>query len=352
MSRYAQSDVWKIAAYFVVSLLLGAVLAPWIYNFGMGIAEVTEGKDTNSLVSWLGAAARRSQDNFPRFFDRSVLFSALLLLGPLVAWLRLGRGKPSCGDWSLYIPENAAGRPGQRLAKNRRGPVELLFGFMLAAGLLLVSGWLLTTAGFFVWRDAGASARGWVNPLVTEIKWGSVIRRALIAATIVAVIEEFLFRGVLLGIFLRAMQPAAAIVSLSVLFAAVHFLEPPRGATVPDPEALDAGFVLLGQILHHFIDPLALAGRFFSILAVGLVLAVARYRTASLWLPIGLHAGWIFAYQVFKGATWPVAQLPASSKLLVGSTILEGLVPLGLAVVTGMLVMAMTERRKNLPGHG
>ncbi len=352
MSRYAHNDVFKIGVYLVASLVLGAALAPWVYNFGMGIAEVTEGKDTNGVVEWLGAAARRSQDNFPRFFDRSVLLAAVVLLVPLFGWLKLGRGKPETGGWSTAIPDAAAGRPGQKLAKNPHGPTQLLIGFLVAAGLLLVSGWVLTYAGFFVWRDAESSARGVANPLVAEIKWGSILRKGLLTSAIVAVIEEVLFRGVLLGVFLRAMRPAAAILSLSLIFAAVHFLEPPAGSRVPDPEALDAGFVLLRQILHNFIDPAELVGRFLTIFAIGVVLALARWRTASLWMPIGLHAGWVFAYQLFKGVTWPVSGLPEMARLMVGTSIIEGLVPFGLTVVTGMLVMAVTRRSRDLPGHG
>lgn len=338
--------------YVVLSLLLGAALAPWVYNFGMGLAEVTDGKDTNSLVSWLGSAARRSSENFPRFFSRSLLLSALLLLGPLIAWLRLGRGGAGSGGWSSNPPEEAAGRPGQRLVNSRRGPAELLVGFALAAGLLLVSGWVLSWAGFFVWRDMESSTKGWANPIVMEIKWGAIIRKALVVAVVVSVIEELLFRGVLLGIFLRAMRVVPAILGLSLLFAAVHFLKPPAGATVPDPEALDAGFVLLRQILHNFVDPMALLGRFLTIFAISVVLALARWRTASLWMPIGLHAGWVFAYQLFKAATWPVGDLPEAARLLVGVTLTEGILPMALAIVTGMLVMAITRPKPALPGHG
>nr|WP_281375530.1 CPBP family intramembrane glutamic endopeptidase [Haloferula luteola] len=242
--------------------------------------------------------------------------------------------------------------PGQRLEKNRRGPLDFLVGFLIAAGLLLISGWVLAKAGFFVWRDAEVSARGVPNLVVSDIAWSSILRRSLITACMVAVIEEWLFRGMLLGIFLRAMRPAWAIVGLSLLFAAVHFLDPPSGAKVPDPEAYDAGFVLLRQILHHFVEPQALIGRFLTIFAVGVVLAVARWRTASLWMPVGLHAGWIFAYQLYKGATWPVLKMPEWARMLVGTTLVEGLVPLGLAVVTALLVVAWTPRKPEGPGHG
>lgn len=352
MRRLFQSDVFKICLFVAGSIVLGAALAPWIYNFGMGIAEVTQGKDTNGVIEWLGAAARRSKDNFPRFFDRSVLFSALVLLGPLLWWLRLDRGRAGRAPWKTTLPEEATGLPGQPLQKNPKGWIQLVSGFAIAAGLLLLAGFVLVKAGYFILREAPVSARGVTNPLVQEIDWLAAIRRSLPTAAVVALIEEWLFRGVLLGIFLRAMKPAAANVSVSLLFAFVHFLEPPPGSVVPDPEAYNAGFVLLGQILGHLANPAEMIGRFATLVVVGMILAAARWRTASLWLPIGLHAGWIFAYQLFKAATWPSPELPESAHWWVGPTLMEGLAPLMVALLTGMLVVVMTPPRDEAPGHG
>lgn len=345
MLRVLNSDVLKIFLYVAGTLALGAAMAPWLYNAGMGIAEVTRDKETNGVIEWLGNAALRSKDNFPRFFDRATLLAGMVLLFPLLSWLKLGRAPGSFRDtpWSLRLPDAVVVMDrGQPLRRDPQGWARLLTGFLLAAGLLLLSGWLMLQAGFFVWRDAATSSRGMINPLVVPIDWGEAVKDALPTAVVVAVIEEVLFRGVLLGIFLRAMRAGPAIASLSFLFALVHFLEPPMGAKVPDPEALDAGFVLLGQIFGRFADPLSMASRFSVLAAVGVVLAVARYRTASLWLPVGLHAGWVFGFALFKSATWPVLGLPEAARWLVGMSLLEGLLPMVIVVITGLLVVWMT----------
>lgn len=211
----------------------------------------------------------------------------------------------------------------------------------------MISGWVLVKAGFFLWRDAPESAQGYANPILSEIDWSGALRKGAITAIAVSIIEEVLFRGVLLGIFLRAMRPGMAIVTLSFLFAFVHFLEPPVGAVIDDPEAGNAGFVLLGQILSRFADPLPMVSTFSILFAVGVVLGVARYRTASLWLPIGLHAGWILALVVFKAATWPVFELPDAARWFVGMTLLEGILPLVMVIMTGLVVALMT--RRSLP---
>lgn len=344
MLRTLQSDVLKILCCVAASLALASALAPWIYNLGMGLAEVTEGKETNGLLSWLGDAARRSEDNFPRFFDRSLLLSAFLFLWPLLAWLRVGRRRASLDEqpWSPSLSDSAVQLSGQQLSKNSRGWVHLVFGFLLAGGLLLISGWLMVKAGFFMWRDAAESTHGVVNPYVADIDWMKSLKKALPSSIVVSLIEEVLFRGILLGIFLRAMKPMAAVISLSLLFAFVHFLEPPTGAVVPDPEALNAGFVLMGQILARYADPLSVIGHFMMLFSLAVVLAVARLRTASLWLPIGLHVGWVFSYQVFKSATWPVKGLPSMAEWLVGASLKEGLLPLTVVVITGVIVAMMT----------
>ena len=346
--RLLQSDVLKIFLYVAGGLALGAAIAPWLYNAGMGLAEVTEGKETNELIAWLGRHARNAKDNFPRFFDRALLLAAVVLLFPLLSWLKVGREVGSFRDtpWSLRLPDSVVAMDhGQPLRRNSDGLFHGLMGFILAGGLLLTLGWLMLQAGMFMWRDAAVSTAGVPNPLVIEIDWVKALKKALPTALVVAIIEEVLFRGVLLGIFLRAMKPAPAIATLSFLFAFVHFLEPPAGASVPDPEAANAGFILLGQIFSRFADPLALLGRFMVLASVGVVLAIARWRTGSLWLPIGLHAGWVFAYVVFKSATWPVADLPEMARWLVGMSLLEGLLPLTMMVITGVVVAFLTRPR-------
>lgn len=335
--RALQSDVLKILAYVVAALLLGSLLAPWLYTLGKALAEVTQGKQTNGFLEWLASACRKAE--FPRFFNRALLLSALLLLFPLVRWLGMERGRQAHRDtpWSLRRPETAMGtNEGQPLKRNLRGPQQLLLGWVLAAGGLLLMGLILVQAGVFVWRDAS------LLPGIAPINGWKVVRSAMGPAVFVSVIEEILFRGVLLGLFMRAMRSWPAIISVSLLFAFVHFLQPPAGVVVPDPESATAGFWLIWQIMGRFTQPLALFSGFATLTAVGLVLGCARWRTASLWLPIGLHAGWIFGVAVFKAITWVAPGGTPAAGLLIGSTLREGLVPLVVILATGVVVQRFT----------
>lgn len=324
----ARRDILKILACVAGCLLLGAALAPWLYQAGKAFAEVTAGRDVSAPVAWLADAARRS--DFERYFDRALLLSALVLLVPTLLWLRVG------GDGRRFrepAPPNRAadshvGLPGQPLRPNARGWREALAGVLMAAALMTGAGWVLAAGGWFRWRH---------SPDVL-----AAAGEALLSAAAVGVIEEALFRGILLGLFLRALRPLAAVTATSFLFAFVHFLEPPPGVEIATPEAAGAGFQLLGSMLGRFGDPLSMIGQFGPLFAAGLVLGYARCRTASLWLPAGLHAGWVLALKFFKGLTLPVYTIHPPARYLVGLTLREGIVPTVVVLAIGLFVHALT----------
>ncbi|BCU76257.1 CPBP family intramembrane glutamic endopeptidase [Luteolibacter sp. LG18] len=346
MRRALTNDVVKILCYVAAVLLLAAVVSPMLFNAGKALHEVTDGKTTNGFVKWLADACGRSE--FPRFFNRSVMLSALVLFFPLVRWLKIGRGPVRYRDtpWSFRLPESAvAANEGQPLKRNPRGWAHLALGFGLALGGLALLAWWLVQAGAFVMEDRAFSSKGVANLFPPKpLKLGSVIPGALFSSLMIGAIEEIVFRGVLLGIFLRAMRPWAAIASLSFLFAFLHFLDPKTLGAVPDPESYTAGFWLLGRIFAQYADPLPLLSSFCTLFTLGAVVAHARVRTASLWLPIGLHAGWVFGVFVFKAITQPIPGLGGVSRFLIGGTLREGLLPLAIVALTGVVVHFLTRR--------
>ena len=341
----SQSDLLKILTFGAGCVLLGAALTPQIYNGGMALADAAGRGEANALVTWLGEAAERSSGNYGRFFRRSLLLATVLLLGPALLWLKRGkdgRGMLETFSVSAARGHGSAGPMGG--LRDRYWWVHLPCGFVLAGGLLLLSGWVMVQCGFFMWRDAEESVRGARNPHPMEIDWSGAVRKAALAGLIVSLYEELLFRGALFAIFLRAMRPVPAVLFISFVFAFVHFLEPPPGAVVEEPGSPLGGFALLGQIMARMAEPLTIIARFMVLFGAGVVLAIARLRTGSLWLPIGIHAGWIFCEQLFKAATSPVTGLPDFTRWLVGSSIKEGLLPFVMIVFTG-LVIAMVSRR-------
>jgi membrane protease YdiL (CAAX protease family) len=129
-------------------------------------------------------------------------------------------------------------------------------------------------------------------------------------ALVVSVIEEVLFRGALQGAVRKTSGEGFALVSVAFLYAAVHFLKPPAHGLVPGAIHWWSGLALLPDTFSQFREPGLLLGGFTTLLLLGLILGYARDRTRSLWMPIGLHAGWILGKLALVDVTrhseaWP-----------------------------------------------
>lgn len=313
MRNEALSDVLKVWLYAAASVLLGAWISPLLYNMGKGLAEVSLAKQTNGPLEWLAGVCRAA--DFPAFFVAGLLVSGGILFLPFTRWLRGGRQPGASG--------------GQRLRKNPRGPRQAVTGFAGVAVLFLLLAGILIFGGLFAWKSPGEAV-------------AKIALRGFAAALGLALLQEILFRGIATGIFLRAMRPAAALGLAAVLFALVHFLNPPPGLDVPDPDAAGTGFELLRKIAAQFSDPRVVLGTFTPLLALGGVLAYARWRTASLWLPAGLHAGWIFVNGILGSVTVAASRPDSLVWLLSGPSLKQGLLPLAGIVLAGVLTARLT----------
>ncbi len=334
VSGAAQRDVWKTWLYAAGAVCLGAWLAPRLFNAGKALADVAGGRVTAGWVDRLADICRDAA--FPAYFQAALLIAAAALFFPWMAWLGNGRGERRPGGespWSLRLPRAAAlPDSGQPLGRHPLGPLQAATGFLLAAGLFGLLGVALLKAGSFAWRDAPGPSN---EQLAT----------AFVIALGLAVLQEVLFRGVVLGIFLRATRPAAAISLAAVLFAGVRLLAVPEGLSVPDAEAGNAGFRMLALVFARLGDPVFAASTALPWLGLGAILGCARWRTASLWLPVGLHAGWIFADEAFRAVAVPLERADRFAASLAGPTLWSGLIPLTCIVFTGVLVWFLTLNR-------
>ena len=300
MRSEASSQVFKVWLYAAGSVLLGTWTAPLLYNAGKALAEICATKQTNGPLEWLAGICQRT--DFPGFFAASLVMCAVVLFLPFMQWLHGGRAAALANPWSFRLPENTKARTaGQCLAKNPRGLRQSVTGFLLVTALFL----MIAGVGIFEWKF----------PAESVVKF---VLRAFATALGLAILQEILFRGIAMGIFLRAMRPAAALGMSAVLFAFVHFLNPLPGLHVADPDAAGTGFELLRKIAGQFSEPRIVLGTFTPLLALGGVLAYARWRTASLCLPMGLHAGWIFTNMILGGAALSQGLVPLAGILTAG----------------------------------
>ena len=234
-----------IFLYAVAVVVLGALLAPGFY--------------------WL-VHPDKPQWLFRRVFDRSLLIVAVVGLWPMLrkleirSWRELGYGfRPAW--WR-----------------------EALSGFVLGVGSFAVGGALLLALGV-------RSITGWD---------GSVFK-FLLTGIVVGILEETLFRGGIFGALRRGFPLWPAILLAGAIYSAVHFLKP-KGTQI-DIVTWLSGFDQLGQVFRNSFQADGVAISFVTLLLAGVILAVAFVRTRTLYLSVGLHAGWVFALKSFAAMT-------------------------------------------------
>lgn len=273
-------------AYFAGTILFGALAAPVLFW-------------TAEALATRGIFPALAQFDFESFFHRALLLGAIVLLWPLLRWLKVRR------------------RDDLGLEPNRHWLRHLAIGFLLSS--LPVVGCEL----FLLLSDAYSirASFSWLNVL-----------EVLPTAIVVPFIEEALFRGLFLGVLLRAIRPWPANVVSAGIFSIVHFLKAPDQTTTL--VQWYSGFVSLAHSFDQFREPMLVLGGFTTLLVIGIILAHVRLATRSLWAPIGLHAGWILTSMAF-------AKIARRNWMLLpwlGKNLLIGLLPLAVMLVTWLLV--------------
>jgi membrane protease YdiL (CAAX protease family) len=122
---------------------------------------------------------------------------------------------------------------------------------------------------------------------------------SLVLALIISLIEEPLFRGILLVGLRKKLPVTAAILISSSYYAALHFLSSKTDMPVQDIH-LFSGFKLLGEAVSNLLNPNILSA-FFALLLVGIFLGVLRTQVkSSLGLCIGCHTCWVWQIKMSK----------------------------------------------------
>lgn len=299
--RFLKSEAGAIILWLAASLFAAALLTPHLYDAGKNLAERAETNDYPETIESIARSADRAKPD--RYFSRSLLISGLALLPLLIRRVKRMPRDPHAYD--VYALRKSPW--GKRLA-------QLGGGLVIGAASLGVLALVLEISGAAIPRDVELSA-------------GKFLSKAFIPALGAGVIEELIFRGLLLGLWLRAFSVRTAWIGCAVMFSFVHFLSPPPGMVIADPRAWHSGFVILGGTLGHFANPAFFVTEFATLTLLGLILGWCRIRTFSLWLPIGLHAGLVFALKTFSMAR----TLDPASPLhpwFIGNDLKSGLLPL------------------------
>ncbi len=133
----------------------------------------------------------------------------------------------------------------------------------------------------------------------TEFTWMRFIQKgikAVFSASLIGLMEEFIFRGILYGKIKRARSFWLALLVSSLVYSMAHFFQPKDIAPI-DHLTIWSGFNVLGQILTPFAAPDFLFES-VGLFLVGACLVFAYRYSKSLYCAIGLHAGWVFVIKM------------------------------------------------------
>ncbi|AMK77392.1 MULTISPECIES: type II CAAX prenyl endopeptidase Rce1 family protein [Methylomonas] len=162
----------------------------------------------------------------------------------------------------------------------------LALGLLTLLPVLLVLYWL----DVHIWDDT----RHWTAGKIFE-----KVGLGLFFAVLIAVGEEILFRGLLLGGLRRNMPIVAAVTISSIYYAALHFLKSKSQIAYADLMP-SSGLTLMAEAFANWLNP-AILSALLALFVVGVFLAILRSRIPqSLGLCIGCHAAWVWQIKVSR----------------------------------------------------
>lgn len=222
-----------------------------------------------SVVGWL--LAYLVDYPFVKVVSRSILLVAALGLIPLY---RLSGLTPHMAGWERSQGSIAA---------------TLISSFLLGVLIILPVFLFLFVTGHRVWDPV-------VDWLSMSFLAGALVM--LTTAWLAGTFEEVLFRGVLFGALRRYGSFWLTAVTTSLLYAAVHFLNP---GDVDVEQSVVGGFSLLGIAFSGMFDRGGWDA-WLPLFMLGLLFAWVREQF-SLWACIAMHSAWVFSIRIYKELT-------------------------------------------------
>jgi membrane protease YdiL (CAAX protease family) len=247
----------RLLVFLGLMLLLTSLLSPWAAALWQWCTEVRP--------EW-----QEYRFPFSNFFNRIFIALGILLF--------------------LFCPSLLQIRSLSQLGLSSfsRGYRDLIKGFLLALASVAALILIMSLAGIFTPYLRLSSAAALERTLT-----------ALLAAVAAGVLEEIFFRGILLKGLLEDWKPAIALPVVSLFYSAIHFVKPEEKVVLTgiDPWA---GIKHLESIFQPFLDPVSLSPGIFGLFLIGVALGYAFIRSGSLYLSIGLHAGWIYGLKTIR----------------------------------------------------
>jgi membrane protease YdiL (CAAX protease family) len=247
----------RLLIFVLLVLALTAVASPWAATAW-------------DLMSGAQAVAREDRIPFSRIFDRFFMISGVLL-------------------FFAYRPLLKIESPSQLgLMPRTRAAHDIAIGLCLALGSMLLLGFIMSLAEVY---------RPFFRLSLSESL--EQCAKALLTAFTVGFLEEIFFRGIIFRGLLKDWKPLPAFVVANLFYSALHFVKPAEEYFLSgiDPWA---GFRHLFSTFAPFVEPAQIAPGIIGLFLIGIVLSYAFVRTGTLYLSIGLHAGWIISIKTVR----------------------------------------------------
>ncbi|MDO9162685.1 MAG: type II CAAX endopeptidase family protein [Methylococcaceae bacterium] len=223
------------------------------------------------LLAYLIAWGMDDPSLLRKLIIRITQISLLLSIYPLMRTLKLTKEDLGLAEKKIFIS-------------------QLLRGFGLGILTLLPIFIVLYLFEINVFDDSQPWSVGLVLKKITI---------ALLLASLIGIVEEMVFRGMLLAGLRRNLPVIAAVLLTSTYYAALHFLDSKSPVSAANFSLLTS-FQLLIEAFINIFNPDNTAA-FCALLMVGIFLAVIRVNNKhSLAVCIGCHAGWVFQIKMSK----------------------------------------------------
>jgi len=167
---------------------------------------------------------------------------------------------------------------------------------------------------------------------------------ALATGLVVGCVEEIFFRGFVLQGLMQEMKTPWALLASSGFYALLHYFKTTDHVCL-DHWQWQAGFSTALKFLEPFRHTTTMIPGMIGLTLVGMVLGIAYLRTGSLYLSIGLHAGWVFLIK-FQGV-FSVHDRAASRLWFGDNRLVTGAASWVMLVLVGWIVERWGKRLKD-----
>lgn len=257
-SFYRIKQYKKIFILFLLALGLSSLIAPLIKVFLDSLLP-----SSSFMIDLLNY--KHGSYDFGRVMRRIIMAVAIVLIFLLRKPLMIG----------TFITAGIKPSRGWR--------EQLQTGFILGAGMFIFYVTLLWTIGIQIFQPDTKSFSDITFRLLT----------LLLIAGLIGCIEEILFRGFILQSMLTDIRTVSAVFISSLFYSLLHFFKTKLSVS-PGIQPF-IGFIVVYQSFENIIvNFTAILPSVIGLFLVGVVLSYACLRTKSLYLAIGLHAGWVF----------------------------------------------------------